>query len=93
MGRKAKNKQAGPIPLPGSDLDKSRNFKGKKRAPSSQDDRKKFKSVKTSGLSGKSLREQNRRKVERVKKVDEVDEDSDLDEALQTGWVFILGYR
>ena len=88
MGRRAKNKQADPSPLPGSDAANARRQKGKKRAPSAEDDRKKVKATK--GVGGQLSKDRQIR-VERVKqrlrKVDEVEEeDSELDEALQPGY-------
>ncbi|WWD15849.1 hypothetical protein CI109_100273 [Kwoniella shandongensis] len=83
MGRRAKNKQGAPRPIPGSLPERTtptrRQQKGKKRAPSSAvDEKSKYKASKLPA---------HRRPVGgRGKKVDEVDEDdSDLDEALQQG--------
>ncbi|ODN84754.1 hypothetical protein L202_00631 [Cryptococcus amylolentus CBS 6039] len=91
MGRRAKNKQSDPRPLPGSvpERDPSRRQKAKKRAPSSvaAGDARQAKAhrgpaTKKGVKVGKTG---NVIQGRRVKKVDEVDEDSDLDEALQTG--------
>ncbi|KAK8869875.1 hypothetical protein IAR55_000443 [Kwoniella newhampshirensis] len=81
MGRRAKNKQAPPRPIPGSVPERttpSRRQKGKKRAPSATDEKSKYKASKLPA---------HRRPVGgRGKKVDQVDEDdSDLDDALQQG--------
>lgn len=82
MGRRAKNKQAAPIPLLGSDLAK-RN-KGKKKAPSTPSVRDQYKAVK--GVEGRSSKDRQKRVERKGAKVDEVDdEDSDLDEALRPG--------
>ncbi|WVQ98664.1 hypothetical protein IAU59_005795 [Kwoniella sp. CBS 9459] len=88
MGRRAKNKQSDPRPLPGTIPDKptnSRRQNKKKRAPSAaaKDEKSKFKAPKgVAAKSGKERLPAHRR----GKKVDEVDEDdSDLDEALQPG--------
>ncbi|WVF72265.1 hypothetical protein IAT40_007077 [Kwoniella sp. CBS 6097] len=90
MGRRAKNKQADPRPLPGTVPDKSadsRRQNKKKRAPSAaavQNEKSKFKAPK--GVAAKSGKERSLPAHRRGKKVDEVDEDdSDLDEALQPG--------
>ncbi len=84
MGRRAKNKQAAPTPLPGSDLAK-RN-KGKKKAPSTPAIQDQYKAVK--GVGAKSSKDRHKRVERKRRKVDEVDEeDSELDEALQPGWV------
>ncbi len=70
MGRKAKNKQAPPKPLPGSIPErKQSNKKRSKSAPSE------LKAIKAK--AAKSAR------AKRVKPVDRVDEDSDVDEALR----------
>ncbi|OCF41208.1 ribosomal RNA methyltransferase Nop2 [Kwoniella heveanensis CBS 569] len=88
MGRRAKNKQADPTPLPGTVPDRSANSRRqnkKKRAPSAaaKDEKSKFKAPKgVAAKSGKERLPAHRR----GKKVDEVDEDdSDLDEALRPG--------
>ncbi|WRT67064.1 uncharacterized protein IL334_004030 [Kwoniella shivajii] len=82
MGRRAKNKQAPPTPLPGTVPDRSsisrRQQSKKKKAPSTANDQKTFKAQK--GSLKKPL------PAHRRKKVDVVDEDdSDLDQALQPG--------
>ncbi|RXK40602.1 ribosomal RNA methyltransferase Nop2 [Tremella mesenterica] len=83
MGRKAKNKQAAPTPLVGSDLDRRRD-KGKRKAPSGSDNRKSLKAAK--GVNAKSSKDRQRRLQPRVKKVDVVDDDdSDIEDALRPG--------
>ncbi|WOO85489.1 25S rRNA (cytosine-C(5))-methyltransferase nop2 [Vanrija pseudolonga] len=77
MGRKARNKQAPPTPLPGSDLDKSKKSKGKKKAPSTANPAKAVKAT--------SLPTPGKARKPRVKAVDRVDDDSDAEEALQQG--------
>ena len=73
MGRKAKLKQSGPTPLPGSSSDKRRN-KGKKKA--STDSYKSLKAIKVAGLKvGKGKKRQ----------VDVEDEDSDVEDAMRPG--------
>jgi ribosomal RNA methyltransferase Nop2 len=89
MGYKARNKQAPPQPLPGSDLDRRSKSKGKKKASTSQrgDDRKAAKAPR--GVGARSTKERGRRAADgprRAKKVDAVDEDeSDLEDALRQG--------
>ena len=87
MGRRAKNKQSDPSPLPGSDIDRSRSLKakGKKKAPSTPDERRSVKAAK--GVNAKSGKERRHKVVERrPKKIDqEVEDDSDLEEALRPG--------
>lgn len=82
MGRKAKNKQAPPAPLPGNHTPTSgpsKRSKGKKKAPSTSNDKS---ALKSKGL----LARHEKDRAKRVKKVDVVDEDdSDLDEALRPG--------
>jgi len=94
MGRRARLKQAPPQPLCGSDLDRNRTQKGKRRAPSSKTERDQYKAVK--GLPSKA--KQNNKKENpgrrpkqenpgrRPKPVDDVnEEDSELEDALQPG--------
>ena len=91
MGRRARNKQAAPTPLRGSDLDRVRKGdKGKRKAPSTPDSRKSFKAAK--GVGAKSSKDRQRKVLQRrTKAVDVVDEDdSDLDDALQQGSVMVL---
>lgn len=85
MGRRAKNKQADPVPLSGRTPDK-RN-KGKKKAVSTPSVRDQYKAIKGSGKKSSKDRQGGGRRVERKgPKVDEVDEgDSELDEALRPG--------
>ncbi|KIR77066.1 ribosomal RNA methyltransferase Nop2 [Cryptococcus gattii EJB2] len=97
MGRRSKNKQGPPAPLPGSIPEKaeSRRQKTKKRAPSAVTNEvaSRGKALKGPGASVAGGRKKGvivgkTGKVIRGpkgKKVDEVDEDSDLDEALQPG--------
>lgn len=82
MGRKAKNKQAPPTPLPGSTGERKQKPANKKRAKSSAAGAE-IKGIKSRGPAAKSIKERQRR----VKAVDRVDDDSDLDEALRPGWV------
>jgi ribosomal RNA methyltransferase Nop2 len=79
MGRKARNKQAPPAPLPGSDLDK-RSGKGKKKSSAAADAAKPFKAA-----GGKAAQAKPAARKPRVKAVDRVDEDSDDEEALKQG--------
>jgi hypothetical protein len=82
MGRRAKNKQAAPFPLAGSDHD--RRNKSKKKAVSTPIVRDQYKAVK--GVGAKSFKDRQKRVERKGRKVDEVDEeDSELDEALQPG--------
>lgn len=97
MGRRAKNKQGPPAPLPGSIPEKteSRRQKTKKRAPSAVTNEvaSRGKALKGPGASVAGGRKKGvivgktgkMIKGPKGKKVDEVDEDSDLDEALQPG--------
>lgn len=72
--------------MPGSDMDKSRKNKGKKKASSGRDDRKAIKSGKGPAKPLPAHRQPKAGKGGRkTKKIDEVDEDSDLDEALRPG--------
>ena len=85
MGRRAKNKQADPLPLAGFGPD--RRNKGKKKAVSTASLHDQYKAVK--GKGGSSAKDRNGQ-LGRVKrrgpKVDEIDEgDSELDEALRPG--------
>ena len=84
MGRRAKNKQAPPLPLPGSALDKPK--KRGKKASSLPSTRDQYKAVK--GVGAKGAKDRQKRVVVRDRGIGEVDEDdSELDEALRPGLV------
>ena len=85
MGRKAKNKQAPPAPLPGHFPERKSKTAGKKRAKSATND--KVKGLKSRGPTAKSTKERQKSEIrKRVKAIDRVDEDdSDMDDALRPG--------
>ena len=82
MGRRAKNKQAAPVPL--SEFKPEKRNKGKKKAVSTPSIRDQYKAGR--GVTAKSSKDRQQRDKPRGTKLDEVDEqDSELDEALQPG--------
>lgn len=84
MGRKAKNKQAPPTPLPGSIPERKQKTSNKKRAKSSSNPD--VTAIKSRGPAKSAKERQKGTLRQKVKAVDRVNEDdSDMDEALRPG--------
>nr|ODN81207.1 ribosomal RNA methyltransferase Nop2 [Cryptococcus depauperatus CBS 7841] len=91
MGRRAKNKQGPPIPLPGSIPEKVTKRQSRKKKASTTSiakDAERGKAPRTPGShrkGSKALKPGKSINLPKVKRVDEVEEDSELDEALKPG--------